>query len=45
MHPFENPLGAMGSGEDIGAAAVYLATGRPVTSPQTLHVQRRMVMP
>lgn len=40
------PLGAMGSGEDIGAACVYLASreARYVTG-QTLHVNGGMVMP
>ena len=40
------PMGAMGSGEDIGAAAVYLASkeARYVTG-QTLHVNGGMAMP
>jgi 3-oxoacyl-[acyl-carrier protein] reductase len=40
------PLGAMGSGDDIGAACVYLASreARYVTG-QTLHVNGGMAMP
>ena len=40
------PLGAMGSGEDIGAAAVYLASREAAyVTGQTLHVNGGMVMP
>ena len=40
------PLGAMGSGEDIGAAAVYLASREAgYVTGQTLHVNGGMVMP
>ena len=40
------PLGAMGSGEDIGAACVYLASNEAgYVTGQTLHVNGGMVMP
>ena len=40
------PLGAMGSGEDIGAAAVYLASREAgYVTGQTLHVNGGMAMP
>jgi 3-oxoacyl-[acyl-carrier protein] reductase len=40
------PMGAMGSGEDIGAAAVYLASREAgYVTGQTLHVNGGMVMP
>jgi 3-oxoacyl-[acyl-carrier protein] reductase len=40
------PLGAMGSGEDIGSAAVYLASREAgYVTGQTLHVNGGMVMP
>ncbi len=40
------PLGAMGSGADIGAAAVYLASREAsYVTGQTLHVNGGMVMP
>ena len=40
------PLGAMGSGEDIGAACVYLASREAAyVTGQTLHVNGGMVMP
>jgi 3-oxoacyl-[acyl-carrier protein] reductase len=40
------PLGAMGSGEDIGAAVVYLASREAgYVTGQTLHVNGGMVMP
>ena len=40
------PTGAMGSGEDIGAAAVYLASREAgYVTGQTLHVNGGMVMP
>jgi 3-oxoacyl-[acyl-carrier protein] reductase len=40
------PMGAMGSGEDIGAAAVYLASREAgYVTGQTLHVNGGMAMP
>ena len=40
------PLGAMGTGEDIGAAAVYLASREAgYVTGQTLHVNGGMAMP
>jgi 3-oxoacyl-[acyl-carrier protein] reductase len=40
------PLGAMGSGEDIGAACVYLASREAgYITGQTLHVNGGMAMP
>jgi len=40
------PMGAMGSGEDIGAAAVYLASKEAgYVTGQTLHVNGGMAMP
>ena len=40
------PMGSMGSGEDIGAAAVYLASREAgYVTGQTLHVNGGMVMP
>jgi 3-oxoacyl-[acyl-carrier protein] reductase len=40
------PLGAMGSGEDIGSAAVYFASREAgYVTGQTLHVNGGMVMP
>jgi 3-oxoacyl-[acyl-carrier protein] reductase len=40
------PLGAMGSGEDIGAACVYLASREAgYVTGQTLHVNGGMAMP
>ena len=40
------PIGAMGSGEDIGAAAVYLASREAgYVTGQTLHVNGGMAMP
>jgi 3-oxoacyl-[acyl-carrier protein] reductase len=40
------PLGAMGSGEDIGSAAVYLASREAgYVTGQTLHINGGMVMP
>jgi 3-oxoacyl-[acyl-carrier protein] reductase len=40
------PLGAMGSGQDIGAAAVYLASKEAgYVTGQTLHVNGGMAMP
>ena len=40
------PLGAMGSGDDIGAAAVYLASREAgYVTGQTLHVNGGMAMP
>ena len=40
------PMGAMGSGEDIGAAAVYLASREAgYITGQTLHVNGGMAMP
>ncbi|QDP18936.1 3-oxoacyl-[acyl-carrier-protein] reductase [Sphingomonas xanthus] len=40
------PIGAMGSGEDIGAAVVYLASDEAsYVTGQTLHVNGGMVMP
>jgi 3-oxoacyl-[acyl-carrier protein] reductase len=40
------PLGAMGSGEDIGAAVVYLASREAgYVTGQTLHVNGGMAMP
>jgi 3-oxoacyl-[acyl-carrier protein] reductase len=40
------PLGAMGTGEDIGAACVYLASREAgYVTGQTLHVNGGMVMP
>jgi 3-oxoacyl-[acyl-carrier protein] reductase len=40
------PLGAMGSGDDIGAACVYLASREAgYVTGQTLHVNGGMVMP
>jgi 3-oxoacyl-[acyl-carrier protein] reductase len=40
------PVGAMGSGEDIGSAAVYLASREAgYVTGQTLHVNGGMVMP
>jgi 3-oxoacyl-[acyl-carrier protein] reductase len=40
------PMGAMGSGEDIGAACVYLASREAgYVTGQTLHVNGGMVMP
>jgi 3-oxoacyl-[acyl-carrier protein] reductase len=40
------PTGAMGSGEDIGAAAVYLASREAgYVTGQTLHVNGGMAMP
>ena len=40
------PVGAMGSGEDIGAAAVYLASREAgYVTGQTLHVNGGMAMP
>ncbi|HUE79513.1 MAG TPA: 3-oxoacyl-[acyl-carrier-protein] reductase [Sphingomicrobium sp.] len=40
------PMGAMGSGEDIGAAAVYLASREAAyVTGQTLHVNGGMAMP
>ena len=40
------PLGAMGSGQDIGSAAVYLASREAgYVTGQTLHVNGGMVMP
>jgi 3-oxoacyl-[acyl-carrier protein] reductase len=40
------PLGAMGSGEDIGSAAVYLASREAgYVTGQTLHVNGGMMMP
>ena len=40
------PMGAMGSGEDIGSAAVYLASREAGYVPgQTLHVNGGMTMP
>ena len=39
------PIGAMGSGEDIGAAAVYLASREAgYVTGQTLHVNGGMAM-
>jgi 3-oxoacyl-[acyl-carrier protein] reductase len=40
------PLGAMGSGDDIGAACVYLASKEAgYVTGQTLHVNGGMAMP
>jgi 3-oxoacyl-[acyl-carrier protein] reductase len=40
------PMGAMGSGEDIGAACVYLASREAgYVTGQTLHVNGGMAMP
>ena len=40
------PLGAMGTGEDIGAAVVYLASREAgYVTGQTLHVNGGMAMP
>jgi 3-oxoacyl-[acyl-carrier protein] reductase len=40
------PIGAMGSGEDIGAAVVYLASKEAgYVTGQTLHVNGGMAMP
>ena len=40
------PLGAMGTGEDIGAAVVYLASKEAgYVTGQTLHVNGGMAMP
>ena len=40
------PLGAMGSGEDIGAACAYLASREAgYVTGQTLHVNGGMAMP
>jgi 3-oxoacyl-[acyl-carrier protein] reductase len=40
------PLGAMGSGDDIGAACVYLASREAgYVTGQTLHVNGGMAMP
>ena len=40
------PTGAMGSGEDIGAAVVYLASREAgYVTGQTLHVNGGMAMP
>jgi 3-oxoacyl-[acyl-carrier protein] reductase len=40
------PLGAMGRGEDIGAAAIYLASREAgYVTGQTLHVNGGMAMP
>jgi 3-oxoacyl-[acyl-carrier protein] reductase len=40
------PLGAMGSGDDIGAASVYLASREAgYVTGQTLHVNGGMAMP
>jgi 3-oxoacyl-[acyl-carrier protein] reductase len=40
------PTGAMGSGEDIGAACVYLASREAgYVTGQTLHVNGGMAMP
>jgi 3-oxoacyl-[acyl-carrier protein] reductase len=40
------PLGAMGNGEDIGAACVYLASREAgYVTGQTLHVNGGMAMP
>ena len=40
------PLGAMGSGDDIGAAVVYLASKEAgYVTGQTLHVNGGMAMP
>jgi 3-oxoacyl-[acyl-carrier protein] reductase len=40
------PLGTMGSGEDIGAACVYLASKEAgYVTGQTLHVNGGMAMP
>jgi 3-oxoacyl-[acyl-carrier protein] reductase len=40
------PMGAMGSGEDIGAAVVFLASKEAgYVTGQTLHVNGGMAMP
>ena len=40
------PMGAMGSGDDIGAACVYLAAGKQAMSRgKRLHVNGGMAMP
>jgi len=40
------PMGAMGSGEDIGAAVVYLASKEAgYVTGQTVHVNGGMAMP
>ena len=40
------PMGAMGTGDDIGAAVVYLASDEAgYVTGQTLHVNGGMVMP
>ena len=45
-HPPRIPMGAMGSGDDIGAAVAYLASKEAgYVTGQTLHVNGGMAMP